>query len=559
MATRPPPQDSADSDVLSEAEADLESGDRALRVAKRYLRRADREGRLPDLRRLCDDYSPGAADGVFAEYLLREQPDAAGAAGPDDGIERLSDVQPETVRWLWPGRVPLGKLTMLDGDPGLGKSTLALDVAARLSMGAVLPDGSEPELEGSAGTVLLTAEDGLADTVRPRLDAAGGDPGRVAVVKHVPTADGDPRLPNVEDTPHLGQALDDVDARLLVVDPLMAFLPSDVNSHRDQDVRRALAPLADLADETGVAVVAIRHLNKSGGSNPKYRGGGSIGLIGAARSGLLVAEDPDAPDARRILASTKSNLGPEPPSLAYRMESTDTGAVRISWEGESEHTAHTLLDAPSGEERSAREEAKDFLRVALRNGPREAQEVKEEAEKVGVTERTLRRARNELDVKLSRDGYQGPWLWTLPDNNAGQEEHVATIGQTTPREGRRDRGSTNGGQGAPSGGHHRASSSNDGHPPREAGHLREHPQEHGTSEPPERQRWPTERQAPRRCVCGTPIPEDRDRCDECAARVAKLYLALPDPAEVVPVGEPGPTLTGGCDEHGDQSGAGEGR
>lgn len=307
--------------VLREAEERLEDEETALQVARRYLHRADREGVLAGLRELCNSYDPGQADRVFVEYLLREREDGSRSSdaelGKVGGIVPLSKVEPETVRWLWPDRVPLGKLTLLDGDPGLLKSTLTLDLAARLSRGASMPDGSVPEIEGPAGTVLLTAEDGLADTVRPRLDAAGGDAEWVAVVKHVPTADGDLRLPHVEDTLELGRALDTVDANLLVVDPLMAFLPPEVNSHRDQDVRRALAPLAELADDTGVAVVAIRHLNKSGGSNPKYRGDGSIGLIGAARSGLLVAEDPDAPDTRRILAPTKANLSEPAPSLAY--------------------------------------------------------------------------------------------------------------------------------------------------------------------------------------------------------------------------------------------------
>lgn len=331
------------------------------------------------------------------------------------GIVRLSDVDPEAIKWLWPDRIPLGKLTMLDGDPGLLKSTITLDLAARLSRGASMPDGTEPEVGRPAGTVLLTAEDGLADTVRPRLDAAEGDPRRVAVVKHVSTVNGEPRLPHVEDTPELARALDKVEARLLVVDPLMAFLPSDVNSHRDQDVRRALAPLAELADDTGVAVVAIRHLNKSGGNNPKYRGGGSIGLIGAARSGLMVAEDPDAPDTRRILAPTKANLSEPAPSLAYRPLEAKNGAVRVEWEGKSGHAAHALLEISSEEERTKRDEAADVLREELRNGPIAVEELKQLADRLGIGWRTFRRAKKRLGVDHQKRGFDGGWEWELPE------------------------------------------------------------------------------------------------------------------------------------------------
>lgn len=333
------------------------------------------------------------------------------------GIVRLSDVDPEAIQWLWPDRIPLGKLTMLDGDPGLLKSTIALDLAARLSRGAAMPSGSMPEVDGPAGTVLLTAEDGLADTIRPRLDAAGGKSERVAVVKHVSTAEGEPRLPHIEDTPDLERAIEAVDARLLVVDPLMAFLPSNVNSHRDQDVRRALAPLAELADETRAAIVAIRHLNKSRDSNPKYRGGGSIGLIGAARSGLMVAEDPNAPETRRVLATTKANLSKPAPSLAYRPVQAENGAVHVEWDGESEHGAHSLLETRTGEERTAQDEAADMLHEELRAGARPVMDLKGVAEQLGMSWRTVQRAKRELDVRAEREGFggNGRWVWRLPD------------------------------------------------------------------------------------------------------------------------------------------------
>lgn len=372
-----------------------------------------------------------------AHTLLRDVlgPDAAHAAQrafsgafhegvdrlPRAAYTRLSHVEPETVRWLWPGRVPLGKLTMLDGDPGLLKSTLALDLAARLSKGEAMPDGTRPDLEGPAGTVLLTAEDGLADTIRPRLDAAGADPDRVVALEGIrpDSESGDVVTPTVEDVEGIGEAIQAVGARLLIVDPLVAYLGADTNSHRDADVRRALKGLAKMADRLGVAVLAIRHLTKGGGSNPKYRGGGSIGLIGAARSGLLVAEDPDAPDTRRVLASTKCNLAPEPPSLTFRPEPARNGSVRIAWEGESEHGAHALLERPTGEERTAREEAADVLRQELRGGPVPVEDLQALADRLGLSFKTFRRAKDAIGAEAVREGFGkgGRWSWRIGGQN----------------------------------------------------------------------------------------------------------------------------------------------
>lgn len=434
-------------EVIRDAEHALEAGDGAQEVARAYLEQAKRAEVVPELLDLLRQYDGPTADSLVLDRLLEDRRKRSGTRR--EGLVNLADVEPEGVRWLWPGRVPLGKLTLLDGDPGLLKSTINLDLAARLSVGAAMPDGANSEVDGPAGTVLLTAEDGLADTVRPRLDAAEGDPELVAVVRHVPTAEGDLRLPHIEDTPELKRALDAVDARLLVVDPLMAFLPADANSYRDQDVRRALAPLADLAENAGVAVIAVRHLNKSSGSNPKYRGGGSIGLIGAARSGLLVGKDPDAPETRRVLATTKANLSEHAPSLAYRPVQAKNGAVRVEWEGESEHSAHAVLDPPTGTERTARQEAADILREELRNGPRPVPELREVADRLGVTWRTVRRAADSIDVRKDKVGFgaDGHWEWSLPS----EEENDPEPGNTSQGEQKRVPLEGSGGREPPSG------------------------------------------------------------------------------------------------------------
>ncbi len=367
-------------------------------------------------------------------------------------LVQLRDVRPEEVRWVWWGRVPLGKLTILDGDPGLGKSTIALDLAARISRGDPMPGESAGELAGPAGAVLLTAEDGLADTVRPRLDAAGADTERIVALPMVADNRGE-RLPTIADVEAIEEAVENVDARLVVIDPLAAYLGDGVNAHRDHDVRSALAGLAELADRLAFAVLLIRHLNKTPGGNPLYRGGGSIGLIAAARSGLLVAPDPgDETAYRRILASTKSNLSAPPQSVAFHLERVGE-TVRVAWDGETAHRAAELLAAADPDERSAREEARVFLREELATGRQLAEDLKRKASRMGIAERTLKRAKRDLGVNAEREGFStdGMWYWRLPLGGDGSKgansQNLAPFGGRGGREPLQDAGSTKEGQG----------------------------------------------------------------------------------------------------------------
>ena len=329
----------------------------------------------------------------------------------------LSSVEPEEVSWLWPSWLALGKLALVDGDPGLGKSAMTLDLAARVSSGETFPDGAEC---GPAGVVLLSAEDGLADTIRPRLDTAGADTSKILALATVPDEDGHDRLLSIpEDLALIEKGIRRVGARLVVVDPLMAFLSGDTNSHRDQDVRRALAPLAGLAERTGTAVLVVRHLNKAAANNPLYRGGGSIGIIGAARMAFVVGKDPQD-ENRRVLASTKNNLAPPPQSLMFGLEEAESGSVRVNWLGQSEVSAKDLLATPQDQEHAdARGEAVEFLEEILSGGPVPAAQVKEEAEDAAISERTLARAKKTLRVMSYREGEtgsrgRGQWLWKLP-------------------------------------------------------------------------------------------------------------------------------------------------
>ena len=332
----------------------------------------------------------------------------------------LSDVAPERVRWLWQGRIPLGKLSVIEGDPGLGKSTVTLDIAARVTRGALMPDETASDVSGPGGVVLLSAEDGLADTIRPRLDAAGADPVRVAALLSVREPGYSDRPPTIADLETIGDAIDHVRARLVVIDPLMAYLPSEINGNSDQDVRSVLMGLAALAEDRDVAIVLVRHLNKREGGNHVYRGGGSIGIIGAARAGLVVARDP-ADAQRRVLAVGKGNLAADLPSLAYTMESSGLG-VRVRWEGESPLTAEELLDDGGRQQGgSATDGAFVWLLKALGEGERPARDVEAEARAQGFTAKALRRARERLGVQARREGgRQGYWLWNLPEEHSPQ-------------------------------------------------------------------------------------------------------------------------------------------
>jgi len=207
---------------------------------------------------------------------------------------------------------------------------------------------------------------------------------------------------------------------MLVIDPLMAFLSGRVDAHRDQDVRGALHQLSDLAEGARTAVLVVRHLNKAGGGHPIYRGGGSIGIIGAARAGLLVAPDPQD-ETRRVLAVSKSNLGPVPPSLAYRIVQSGD-ASRIDWVGVAEGcSASDLLAAQRDDSEGSgpREETEAFLRELLGAGPVPARKVRTESKGAGLAWATIRRSADRIRVKRDKAGMTAGWYWSLSTDAEG--------------------------------------------------------------------------------------------------------------------------------------------
>jgi hypothetical protein len=367
-----------------------------------------------DWRALRTLYDP-AAPAAPAARSESTAPDAG------RGWTRLDTVQAQPVKWLWPRRIPQGKLVVVEGDPGLGKSTITLDLTARITTHRAMPDGTPNGLAGPADVLLLSAEDGLADTIKPKLVAMGADLTRVHQWEGVPEGDAlrPPALP--ADLDALAHKVEATGAAVVILDPLTAYLAGSVDVYKDHHIRRALAPLAVLAERLGVTFIVLRHLVKSPTSdNPLHRGGGSVAIGAAARVVLVVAPDPDDHNhARRILAVSKNNLAAIPPSLAFTLSGHDDQPAIVQWEGKSEHTARTLLALNADEKtdtRLALDEAVEFLRQTLASGRRLATDVQQDAEAQGITLATLRRAKKTLGVEAKHEGY-GPkvqWYWQLP-------------------------------------------------------------------------------------------------------------------------------------------------
>lgn len=323
-------------------------------------------------------------------------------------ITSLADVEARAVEWLWPGWIPIGKITLLDGDPGLGKSSILLDLAARGSRGDPTPTGDPMPV---FDTIIVTTEDDAEDTIRPRLDLIGADVRRIHLIT-------DLSLP--EDADRLAAAIEEKQARMVYLDPIVEFLDERVRTASDHAVRRALKPMVQVSADQRCATVGIRHLSKQGGRTAVYRGGGSIGFAGLARSSLAVGRDPDD-EGRIVLASIKINVGATPCSLAYRLVAADKLApVRVDWLGESAHTAESLIGSRYEEAKlkSKAEQLGDAIHdLVKRNGG----EMKAsdgwaaiEAEGFDLTSNDVKyRALRGSGVEAKKIGFDGPWMWRL--------------------------------------------------------------------------------------------------------------------------------------------------
>jgi putative DNA primase/helicase len=330
---------------------------------------------------------------------------------------RAADLSARRVAWLVEPVIPLGAITVLAGDPGLGKSLLTVKLAADLSSGT-LPTGS-------GDVILLTAEDSLEHVVIPRLVFAGADLERV----HFPAVEDDgysrqPLLPDV--VPQLHELVVEKAAKLVVIDPLTAHLAQSVDPFKDQKIRLALAPLAKMAEQTQSAVLVVSHLNKGQSSEPLIRLGGSIGLAAAARSVLLLGRDPKAAAAdreqRRVLAHVKTNLGKlgESRSLTLRpgsvaIDGSTIATAKVAELGSSRLSGRELLVPAAEEDCEVVHEAVEFLRSELRDGPKSALQLEERAKQAGLSWDTVKSHKRRAGVasKKEKGVPNGAWYWEL--------------------------------------------------------------------------------------------------------------------------------------------------
>lgn len=371
---------------------------------------------------------PAAVNGGRAE---------APAAGRTLAVNSYDTIRAERTRWLWDQRIPLGTVTLLVGREKLGKSTLCCELAAQLSRGELDGDVSRQP----SATLIVSYEDSAARTIKPRLMAAGADLDYV----HEVTVDSEhgPDLVSLPtDVDQLGAAALNTGARLVIVDPLSASLGSDVDGHRDQDIRRAIAPLVALAERLDLAVLCLAHLNKSQAGDALTRVLGSRGLTAAARSVLTFGRPPDvredSPD--RVLAHPASNLAPEAPSLAWRHEGREVRGDdddviptnRLVLVGECDTKADELIVTRSNDERTDTESAAEWLSDELADGSwHPSREMKVRAKQAGYSDKVLRRAREQLGLEDRRESFPAVSEWRLPQVVPSPTAHEGTTGEGT--------------------------------------------------------------------------------------------------------------------------------
>lgn len=309
----------------------------------------------------------------------------------------MEDVEMRKVDWLWYPYIPYGKLTIVQGDPGEGKTTFILHLAALLTKGEALPCEEAGNHREPVNVIYQNAEDSLEDTIKPRLVEAGADCNRVLVI--------DESIEGLCMTDErLVRAIRETGAKLVVLDPIQAYLGANVDMHRANEIRPVLKQLGHIAEENGCAIVLIGHMNKASGSKSTYRGLGSIDFQATARSVLVVGRVKDD-TTLRVIAHDKSSLAPEGQSVAFRMDK-DNG---FTWEGSIDITVEELL---SGESRGQKtKDAKEFLAEILRAGQLSCNDITEAANEKGIKKKTLWNAKKEMKIDSVKVGSQ--WYWVL--------------------------------------------------------------------------------------------------------------------------------------------------
>jgi putative DNA primase/helicase len=351
---------------------------------------------------------------------LRGEPQEADLPPPDSygpAIVCMADVESRPVNWLWRNRIARGRITLVVGMPGCGKSFVTCDLASRISTGTPWPDG-EPCERGR--TIFITAEDDPHDTIRPRLDAHHADVSRIHLlsgVKRVEKGETKELSFTLTDVDILEEALLKVpECRLVVVDPIGSFLGRRCDAHRDNEVRAVLAPIAKLAEQYETAMLLVAHRRKGAATSADDLALGSRAFTGLARSVWHLSRDPETP-LRRLLLPGKSNLAAETTGLAFTIAGEPAS---VHWERDpvamsADEALARENGGRTGGTSTAEDEAVDWLRARLADGPQPAKDTKDAASADGIASRTLDRAKRKLNVRAAPDGYRGPWVWRLPD------------------------------------------------------------------------------------------------------------------------------------------------
>jgi hypothetical protein len=344
----------------------------------------------------------------------------------------LSNIKSKQLDWLWEKRIPRGKLTTLDGDPGLGKSLLTLDLAARITTGRPMPDGTP----GVQGSVLLVApEDSATDTIKPRIEAAGGDPSHIRLLNSVKQKNswtGETCLYSFTLSDHFLTFIDIIERTsptLIIIDPLMAVLGSRISSYNDQKIRHVLSRLANMAHNTRCAFLIVRHLNKGSSENPLYQGSGSIGIIATVRSGLLVIQHP-SDEKQRLLVPIKNNYSEKASNLTYQVIANAHGIPSIQWLGANHDPVASLL-RPGSPLSFERQDILKVLQAANRPlGPKEL------AEQTGqdrtLVRQLLRRMLNAGDIISPAFGLYTTAHPLSPETAYSQNNAATSTTPTTP-------------------------------------------------------------------------------------------------------------------------------
>jgi hypothetical protein len=288
-----------------------------------------------------------------------------------------------------------------------------------------------------ASVLLLSAEDDAADTIRPRLDAAGADTSRVYLLKSVSdtrNSNGEERAFTLERDLHAleSELKTQTDVRLVIVDPISAYT-GKIDSHVNSEVRALLAPLAEIAARSRVAVLAVTHLNKNSMASAIYRAMGSLAFTAAARAVLVASKDKDRP-SRRFLTIAKNNIASDGLALAYEISAGSGGSAPcVCWEPEPvQLTADDALSSQgtSTADRTERSRAGEFLREELRSGPVASKDVHQHARDNAIAKKTLERAANDLGVKRRKTGFGGGWVWSLDEDgqHPGEDRQPPSVG-----------------------------------------------------------------------------------------------------------------------------------